>query len=293
MGKLKEKLIKNEFVVTSEIAPPKGVNISKSIKEAKKYLGVKVCAVNVTDNQSAVVRLNSLATCHLLVKEAIEPVFQMTCRDRNRLALQSDLLGAWALGIENVLCITGDHVTLGDHAESKPVFDLDSVQLVKAVTRLNEGFDFANHELDGKPGFFCGAVVTPEFDPIDAQIIKMKKKIDAGAQYFQTQAVYDPEKFEMFMNKVSRFNVPVLAGIVVLKSAGMAKFMNENVAGVFVPDDIVKEMADTKKEDRKKKAIEIAVKIISAVKPMCQGIHLMPLGWDALVPEIITQVDFK
>jgi len=291
VSKLKETLENKEFVVTGEIAPPKGVNIQKAIEEAEKYLKGKVCAINVTDIQSAVMRLGSLATCHLLIEKGLEPVFQVVCRDRNRLALQSDLLSAWALGVENVLCITGDHTSLGDHPECKPVFDLDSVQLVKAVTRLNEGHDLAGHELDGKPSLFQGAVVTPEFEPIELQIVKMKKKIDAGANFFQTQAIYEPGKFAEFMNKVGEFNVPVLAGMVVLKSAGMAKFMNENVAGVFVPNEIIKEMAETKKEDRKKKSVEITARIIRGVKPFCQGVHLMPLGWDDLVPEIIEQAE--
>jgi len=291
MSRLKETLTKGEFVVTGEIAPPKGVNIQKCIGEAEKYLKGRVCAVNVTDNQSAVVKAGSLVTCHLLAKEGMEPVFQMTCRDRNRLAIQSDLLSAWALGIENVLCITGDHTYLGDHPEANPVFDLDSVQLVKTVTGLNEGHDLSGHELEGKPGFFAGAVVTPAFDPVEAQIIKMKKKIDAGAKFFQTQAVYQPERFEDFMNKVEDFGVPVLAGIVVIKSAGMASFMNENVAGISVPDEIVSEMADTKKEDRKKKAVEISARIIRKIKPMCQGIHIMTLGWEALLPDIIKEAE--
>ncbi len=286
MSKLKDALKKGQFVVTSEVGPPKGVNIEDMLKDAE-MLKESVVAVNVTDNQSAVVRVGSMAICHLLKQRGVEPVFQIVTRDRNRIALQSDLLSAWVLGIENVLCITGDHPSLGDHQEAKPVYDFDSVNLVKAVSILNEGRDFAGNELEGKPSFFHGAVVTPEYEPMDLQILKMKKKIDAGAQFFQTQAVYDVKSFENFMNKVSNFNVPILAGIVVLKSAGMAKYMNENVAGVFVPDDIVKEMADTPKEDRKKKAIEISARIIREIKPMCQGIHIMPLGWDDTVPEII------
>ncbi len=285
MSKLKEALKKGEFVVTSEVGPPKGVDIEHLLKDAE-MLKDSVVAVNVTDNQSAVVRVGSMAICHLLKQRGIEPVFQLVTRDRNRIALQSDLLSAWVLGIENVLCITGDHPSLGDHQEAKPVYDFDSVNLVKAVSILNDGKDFAGNELEGKPAFFHGAVVTPEYEPMDLQILKMKKKIDAGAQFFQTQAVYDVKSFENFMNKVSGFNVPVLAGIVVLKSAGMAKYMNENVAGVFVPDDIIKEMADTPKEDRKKKAVEIAARIIEDIKPMCQGIHIMPLGWDDTVSQI-------
>lgn len=287
MSKLSEKLKSGEFAVTGEIGPPKGVNIEGPLHEAKTLLKDRVVAVNVTDNQSAVMRIGSMAVCHLLKQNGIEPVFQMVARDRNQIALQSDLLSAWVLGIENVLCLTGDHNTLGDHKKSKGVYDLDSVQLVKAVTGLNEGHDIEGNELDGSPSFFHGAVVTPEYDPVELQIIKMKKKMDAGAKFFQTQAVYDVATFEKFMNAIDKFDVPVMAGIVVLKSAGMAKFMNANVAGVFVPDEMIQEMADTEKAARKKKAVEIAARIIRDLKPMCQGVHLMPLGWDDTVPEII------
>jgi len=292
MSKLKETLKSGKFVVTSEVGPPKGVDIDRLLEDAE-ILKDKVVAVNVTDNQSGVVRIGSMAISHLLAQREIEPVYQLVTRDRNRIALQSDLLSAWALGIENVLCITGDHPYLGDHQEAKPVYDLDSVNLVKVVSGLNNGHDMAGNELEGKPNFFHGAVVTPEYDPVELQIIKMKKKIDAGAQFFQSQAVYDAKSFESFMNKASNLNVPVLAGIVVLKSAGMAKFMNDNVAGVFVPDDIIKEMAETPKEDRKKKAVDVSVKIIREIKPMCQGIHIMPLGWDDTVPKIIEKAELS
>ncbi len=290
MSKLSEALKNKKFAVTSEVGPPKGMNIDTCIEDAELIKDL-VTAINVTDNQSAVMRISSTAICHKLVEKGMEPVFQMVCRDRNRIALQSDMLGAWLLGIENVLCLTGDHNSLGDHPGSRPVFDLDSVQLIKAISDLNGGHDMVGNELEGSPDFFHGAVVTPESDPVEPQIIKMKKKIDAGAKFFQTQAVYSPEVFEKFMNKVQKFNVPVMVGIVVLKSAGMAKFMNANVAGVNVPEAIVKEMADTPKEDRAKKSVEISARIIRRVKSMCQGAHIMPLGWDKHVPAILEQAE--
>jgi methylenetetrahydrofolate reductase (NADPH) len=251
----------------------------------------RVTAINVTDLQSAVMRIGSLAVSARLVERGLEPVYQLTCRDRNRLALQSDLLSAWALGIENVLCLTGDHPILGDHTEAKPVYDLDSVQLLKAASSLNQGYDMEGHELESIPSLFLGAVVTPGAEPLEPQVIKMKKKIDAGAKFFQTQAVYEPEKFERFMNQAKGFKVPVIAGIVLLKSAAMAKYMNDNVAGISVPEAIILEMEETKKEDRKNKAVEITSRIIRQIKPLCQGIHIMPLGWDELVPEIINQAE--
>jgi methylenetetrahydrofolate reductase (NADPH) len=286
MSNLSEQLQSGKFVVTSEIGPPKGVQLGKCLADAEG-LRAKVVAINVTDLQSAVMRIGSLAVCAKLVEMGLEPIFQLTCRDRNRLALQSDLLGAWAMGIRNVLCLTGDHPALGDHVEAKAVFDLDSVQLLKAASTLNGGKDLAGHELEGSPDFYLGAVVAPGADPLEPQIIKMKKKVEAGAQFFQTQAIYDTDTFEEFANQVRGFNVPVIAGIVVLKSAGMAKFMNQNVAGIHVPDSLIEEMMATKKEDQKKKAVEVSARIIREIKPFCHGVHIMPLGWEELVPEIV------
>lgn len=292
MSLLQKAIEGGAFPITSEIGPPKGTNVQHEIDAA---LAVKdrVTAVNVTDLQSAVMRTGSLAVCRLLHEQGVEPVLQVTCRDRNRISLQSELLSGAVLGVENVLCLTGDHIVLGDHLETRPVFDLDSVQLLKAVSDLNEGRDMAGHELDGTPSLFPGAVVTPEFEPLDLQLLKMKKKIDAGARFFQTQAVFSADKFKAFMDRVSGWNVPVMAGLVVLKSAGMARFMNENVAGVFVPDDLVEAMKKTPKKDRKKKAAEIAGAIVRDVRDHCQGIHIMALGWDDIIPDILDQAGIE
>lgn len=292
MSKLKEKLENGQFVITGEIGPPKGVDLEQCLHDAE-MLRNHVTAINVTDQQSAVLRIGSMSVSARLVQRGLEPVYQLTCRDRNRLALQSDLLSAWALDIENVLCITGDHPILGDHTEAKPVYDLDSVQLVQTASRLNQGYDISDHELDSSPAFFLGAVVTPGAEPLEPQVIKMKKKIDAGCRFFQTQAIYSPEKFEDFISKTRTFGVPVIAGVVILKSAGMAKYMNDNVAGITVPDSLITEMADTAKEDRKKKAAEITASIIRQVKPLCQGVHIMPLGWDELIPQIIAEAELN
>jgi methylenetetrahydrofolate reductase (NADPH) len=290
LSKLKQLLEKGKFVVTGEIGPPKGTDVERCLNDAEK-LRNKVIAINVTDLQSAVMRIGSIAVCAKLVEQGLEPVYQLTCRDRNRLALQSDLLSAWALGIRNVLCLTGDHPVMGDHPEARAVYDLDSVQLLKAASKLNAGVDMSGHELEGRPDFFLGAVVTPAADPLEPQIIKMEKKIEAGAQFFQTQAIYEPEKFEEFVIQTNGFNIPIIAGIVLLKSATMARYMNTNVAGINVPDNIITEMEQTKKEDRKKKSVEIAARIVRQVKPMCQGIHFMPLGWDDLVPQVIQEAE--
>jgi len=292
MTKIAQDFENRKFVVTGEIGPPKGVDLDKCLRAAENLRG-KVTAINVTDMQSAVMRVGSMAVCAKLVERGLEPIYQLTCRDRNRLALQSDLLSAWALGIRNVLCLSGDHPSLGDHFDAKPVFDLDSVQLLKVVEMLNGGKDMADHELEGKPEFFAGAVVNPGSDPLELQLIKMEKKIEAGAKFFQTQAIFEPEKFEKFINRVQKYKVPIIAGIVVLKSAGMARFMNDNVAGISVPESIIEEMAKTKGENRREKAVEIAARIIKQVKPLCQGVHIMSLGWEELVPKIIEEANLN
>lgn len=287
-----------KFIITSEIGPPKGTNVEHALEEAEYFRG-RVDGVNVTDIQAAAMRLGSMVTCHLLKDRGFEPVLQMVCRDRNRLALQSDLLSAWVLGIENVLCLTGDYPTLGDHPDAMPVYDLDSVQLIAAAKGLNEGHDMATNELDGKPDFCLGAVVTPGGNPVEMQIMKLEKKVEAGAEFIQTQAVYDVGQFEEFMNKISHINAPILAGIVLLKSAGMARYMNANVAGVSVPEPLIKRMAVAGKADKDAKeagkkggnvvktSIEIAAELIQGVKPLCRGVHIMPLGWDKHVPPVL------
>lgn len=279
-----EKIKAKKFILTSEIGPPKGTDIEQVLKDAELIKG-KVDAINVTDLQSSVMRVGSLAICRLLVERGMEPVFQMTCRDRNRLALQSDLLSAAVLGIENVLALTGDHPALGDHPDAKPVFDMDSVQLLDVIRTLESGKDMAGKELKGSPKFCAGAVVNPGADPIEPEVIKMEKKIEAGAQFFQTQAIYDIGLFKKFLDASKHLKTTIIAGIVLLKSAGMAKFMNKNVSGVFVPDDLIQEM--DRAQDKSAKSIEIAARLIKELKPMCHGIHIMPIGWDKKVPLVL------
>ena len=282
-----------KFVVTAEIGPPKGTNIAPAIHEADEFLKGRVSAVNVTDIQTAVMRAGSLCGAKLLFEAGIEPVLQMVTRDRNRLALQSDLLTAYVFGIRNVLCLTGDHVTMGDHPGAMPVYDLDSVSLLEAACKLEAGTDLGldmkgkANKLDGAPKFFKGCCVTPCTEEVDPQIIKLEKKVEAGAQFVQTQAVYEPAAFEKFMAKAAHIDVPILVGIVMLKTAGMGKYMNRSVPGVVVPDEIIQRLTDCAKEDREKVSIEICGELISAMKDMCRGAHLMTLGWDHCVPDII------
>ncbi|HIV95035.1 MULTISPECIES: methylenetetrahydrofolate reductase [unclassified Blautia] len=286
--KITELFERGEFVVSAEVGPPKGFHVEHLLEEAKTYLS-GITAVNVTDNQSSVMRLGSLAMCKALKDEGLTPIYQLTCRDRNRIALQSDLLSAAMFGIENLLLLTGDHTKLGDHPQAKPVFDLDSVSLIHAVKKLEEGVDLGGNELIGEaPKFAKGAVVSPCSDSVDAQLAKMERKVMAGADYFQTQAVFEPEKFIKFMEKAKQFGKPVQVGIIIPKSAGMAKFMNNNVAGIHVPDEMIEEL---KKDKEKTKAgitgVEIAARIIKECKPYCQGVHIMALGWESKVPELL------
>jgi len=289
---------KGEFVITGEVGPIKGaIHRDKSIEPScaieALHLNQHVHAVNVTDNQSAVMRLGSLAASVRLKTNGIEPVYQLTCRDRNRLALQSDLLTAYSLGIDNVLLLTGDHIQLGDHKEAKPVFDLDSVQLIDMAKGLKRGYDISGSRIENYLDMAFGAVVNPNSDPLDLQIMKMKKKIDAGAQFFQTQAVYDVKVFEKFIKKVEKFNCPIQVGIVILKSPQMARFMNKNVSGVHVPEALIEEIGSVAKEDRKKKSAEIAGRFVKQVKSICQGVHIMPLGWTDVVPDILDYAGIK
>lgn len=285
MINFKEKLNSGKFIVTSEIGPPKGID-TKQLLENASLIKNRVDALNVTDLQSSMMRLGSLVVSYILKQNGFEPIYQITCRDRNRLALQSDILSAAALGIENLLVLTGDYTTVGDHPEAKPVFDLDSVQLLEVISKLKTGIDMNGNKLvSAAPKFCAGAVVNPGADPVELQIIKMEKKIAAGAEFFQTQAIYDIAAFENFLNKTRHLKIPIIAGIVILKSAGMARYLNKNVAGVCVPDNLIREMEEAK--DRAAKSIEIAVRIINQVKPMCRGVHIMPIGWDKVVPQIL------
>lgn len=289
VSRFKQALESGKFVVTSEIAPPKGTHLEK-MKHHIELLKDKVDAMNVTDHQSSVMRYPSLGGC-LLVKElGGEVILQMTCRDRNRLALQADLLFAASRGIQNVLCLTGDSIILGDHKQAKSVFDLDSSQLLETLRLLGKGKDLGGNDLDGPVSFCAGAIVTPEADPIEPQLIKFEKKIEAGAEFIQTQAVYDLDKFKTFMEYARQFDVKILAGIILLTSAPMARFMNNNIAGVNVPQELIDELAGAPKGQALKKGIEIAGRMIQRIKSekMCDGVHIMAIGKEEVVPDIMS-----
>lgn len=288
ISKFKEALKKKEFVITGEIGPPKGTALEKMYDHIE-LLKDRVDALNITDHQSSVMRYPSIGGCLAVRERGGEPVLQLTCRDRNRIALQAELLLAYSQGVKNVLCLTGDAVPVGDHGEAKGIFDLDSVQLLHGVRQLEGGLDFGGNELQGAVQFCAGATVTPEANPLEPQLIKFEKKIAAGAEFFQTQAIYDLDRFAKFMEYARQFPVKILAGIVLLSSARMAKFMNENVPGIFVPQELIDEMAAAPKGGALKKGIEIAGRMIAALKreSLCDGVHIMAINREEVVPDIL------
>ncbi|NJL18069.1 MAG: 5,10-methylenetetrahydrofolate reductase [Nitrospira sp.] len=287
--RLIDVLNRGTFAVTVEYNPPKGTNISSVLDSAKQLVG-RVHGVNVTDNTAAVVRAGSLPVCRLLYELGHDPVMQLTCRDRNRIAMQSDLMGAHMLGIRNILCLTGDYPTVGDHKEAKPVYDLDSVQVMQLVQGLNNGKDMMGNKLDGATAFTIGAAVTPEADLVGPVLVKFEVKVKAGAQFFQTQAVYNPDVFASFMKQVRPFNVKVLAGILVLRNHKMAEFMNANIPGMSVPKEMIDELkaAGDRAEDV---GVDIAVQSIKAVRPHCDGVHIMAIKATHRLAEIITKAE--
>ncbi|HMK34951.1 MAG TPA: methylenetetrahydrofolate reductase [Desulfomonilaceae bacterium] len=288
MSRFKEALDSGKFVVTAEIGPPKGVNI-EPMKHHVSLLKDVVDAMNITDNQSSVLRYPSLGGALLVKEMGGEPILQMTCRDRNRLALQADLFFAYSRGIRNVLCLTGDAVVVGDHKQAKGVFDLDSVQLLDTLQILADGKDLAGNQLDGVPRFVKGAIVTPEARPLEPQLVKFEKKIDAGADFIQTQAIYDLNNFRSFMDYARKFKVKILAGIVLLTSAGMAKFMNKNVPGIFVPEALIDELAGAPKGKALETGIGIAARMIRTIRKekIADGVHIMAIGKEETVPRIL------
>jgi len=286
--RFKQALESGKFVVTSEIGPPKGTNLENMYHHID-LLKDKVDGMNVTDHQSSVMRFPSIGGCLAIKERGGEPILQMTCRDRNRRALQAELLLAYTRGIGNVLCLTGDAVPVGDHKEAKGVFDLDSLQLLMTIRELESGKDLGGNELDGAVEFCAGAIVTPEANPIEPQLVKFEKKIEAGAEFFQTQAIYDLDNFTKFMQHARQFPVKVLAGIVLLTSARMAKYMTENVPGIFVPQNLVDELAAAPKGEALNRGIEIAGRMIAAIKKdfICDGVHVMAIGREEVVPDIL------
>lgn len=286
---LSELFRNGRFVITCEITPPKGVNTDELLNAVDLVKG-HVDAINIGDNQRAVMRAASLAICHLLKEKNIEPIMELTTRDRNRIALQSDLLGAAIAGVENVLLVSGYHPSVGDHAQAKPVYDLDSVSLVTAARALTKGQDITGHALDGTPDFCLGVAANPGLKPAEPHLERLRQKIVEGAQFIQTQTVYEPEVLERFMESVSKLNVPVMVGHTMLRSASMASFMNSNLPGVTVPDKLIRELEGLPKHQVTETSLRLSIDLLRRMKPLCQGIHFMVAGWEQHIPTVVEAV---
>jgi methylenetetrahydrofolate reductase (NADPH) len=292
-SRLEGILERGEFAVTSECGPPRGVDAEVITKKGELLKGY-VDAVNVTDNQTSVVRMSSFASCILLKNMGFDPILQMVCRDRNRIALQSDILGAAALGINNILCLTGDHQKFGDHPAAKNVFDLDSVQLIQTVKWMrDEGKFLGGEELKGVPKFFIGAAANPFADPFEIRVPRLAKKVNAGVQFIQTQCIYNLERFEKWMEMVRdrglHEKVHILAGVTPFKSVGMAKYMKNMVPGMDVPDELIERLQGVPKENQAEEGIKICVESIQRLRAIegVHGVHVMAIEWEQKVPEIV------
>jgi len=292
-SQLKKVLNGGHFAVTAECGPPKGAD-PEAIKNKGKILKGFVDSVNVTDNQTGVVRLCSLAACALLREEGLDPVLQMVTRDRNRIALQSDVLGASALGIRNILCLSGDHQSFGNQPQAKGVFDIDSIQLIQTVRRMRDESEIIGGEkLSDPPKLFVGAVANPFADPFKYRVTRLTKKVDAGAEFVQTQCVYNLERFREWMGLVKEYGLDkevfILGGITPLKSARMAEYMARQVAGMDVPESLIDRMKGVPAKEQRAEGIKIAVETIQALKEMegVNGVHIMAIEWEDAVPELV------
>jgi methylenetetrahydrofolate reductase (NADPH) len=289
---LKEKIDSDKFIVCGEIGPPKSCDGNVIREKSKHFKGI-VDAVNITDNQTAVVSLSSIASAKILLEEGVEPIMQMTCRDRNRIAMQSDLLGAAALGITNVLCLTGDHQKFGDQPEAKGVFDLDSIQLIATVAQMNSGYFLSGQEMKKAPQFLIGAAANPFAEPFEMRLIRLYKKVEAGARFIQTQPVFHMELFRRWMEKAVEMGLhekcAILPGVMPVKSEKVLLHMKKEVPGVKISDEYINRLQEA--SDPKEEGVKIAVEMIQALREIkgVRGVHLMPVMWESITPTIIKE----
>jgi 5,10-methylenetetrahydrofolate reductase len=285
----KEQLESGRFVIVAELQPPKGSDLSELFEYAGLLKG-RVDAINVPDLQNAIMRLGSLSVCTLLKAKGLEVIFNLSCSDRNRLALQSELLNASALSLKNIFLLQGNHPSIGDHFEAQAVFDLDVMGLLGAAKRLQEGYDLMGNDLQGKPQFCLGTQINAaaKGHALDLEVMDMEKKIRAGVDFFFTNSIYDVSLFEPFIKKVAHFKVPIIAGVTLLKSVGMARYVNKHVEGAFIPDSIIDQLM--KASDKQKVSIEIAAGLIKELKGLCQGVQIVPLGWEKQIPALLDYV---
>ncbi len=291
-SRLEKVLIAGEFAVTSELGPPQNANPEVIKKKAQHCLG-KVDGVNITDNQTAIVRTSSIAAASIAISCGIEPIVQMVCRDRNRIAMQSDILGAAALGVKNLLCLSGDHQSFGNHPQAKGVYDLDSMQLIAMVKKMRDDKRFLCDDpiKEHEPRLFIGAVANPFADPFEFRVLRLAKKTEAGADFIQTQCIFDIDRFSKWMEMVVKEGLHkktyILAGLMPVRSHKALVYMKNNVAGMSIPDEIIKRMEAAK--EPKEKGIEICIEMIEQIKNIegVAGIHLMPIGWESITPVLL------
>ena len=290
---LEKVLESGRFAVTAEAGPPKGTS-SAVVQRKGEQLRYCCDAVNVTDNQTAIVRMSSVAGCVLLKSQGVDPVMQIVCRDRNRIAIQSDVLGAVALGIGNILCLSGDHQKFGNHPTAKNVFDIDSIQLIQVLQKMRDDKKFiCDEDISGEVPIYIGAAANPFADPFEFRATRLAKKVKAGADFIRTQVIYDLTKFREWMEIIRDRGIDnqthILAGVIPIRSVGMARYMRDYVSGVSVPDEIITRMEDAR--DAKEEGVKICLDIIEQLKeiPGVHGIHIMAVGWESIVPEIVEQ----
>ena len=291
-SRLEKVLLAGEFAVTSELGPPQNANPEVIKKKAQHCLG-KVDGVNITDNQTAIVRTSSIAAASIAISCGIEPIVQMVCRDRNRIAMQSDILGAAALGVKNLLCLSGDHQSFGNHPQAKGVYDLDSMQLIAMVKKMRDDKRFLCDDpiKEHEPRLFIGAVANPFADPFEFRVLRLAKKCEAGADFIQTQCIFDIDRFSKWMEMVVKEGLHkktyILAGLMPVRSHKALVYMKNNVAGMSIPDEIIKRMEAAK--EPKEKGIEICIEMIDQIKNIegVAGIHLMPIGWESITPVLL------
>jgi|TARA_Y100001960_G_scaffold183333_1_gene192116 5,10-methylenetetrahydrofolate reductase len=288
LSKLSTNLKSGKFTVTCELNPPKGTDLEKLFKKAD-MLKDRVVAINITDSAGSNMTMAPIAVSHFLKHRGIEPILQITGRDRNRIAIQADLIAASALGITNILTMSGDPPQHGDHPEAKPVFDLNSTQVLDAMKSMQTGKDLGKNALEGNPEFFRGAVVNPGAKDLETEFVKMEEKVSSGAQFFQTQAIFEPDALEKFMITAKKFDVPILAGIIVLKSTKMANYLNSYLPGISIPENIIKSLDLSDRDAIKKESISITANIIKEIQDMCDGIHVMAIGWENTIPNILDE----
>ena len=287
---LHKKLHSGNFVFTAETTPPDASDKEVLLKKIEPLKDI-ADAINVTDSHGSKMSLSSLAAARKLIDHNIEPIMQLTARDRNRIALQGDMLGAWVLGVKNIIFMGGDPPQRGDHPEAKPVFDITTNEIIRAAANLNGGNDLQSNALRGKTEFYIGAVVNPGADDLDTEIHKLEMKVAAGARFFQTQAIFDVASFAEFLKKVEHLSITLLAGIMPIKSVKMANYMNENIPGIDVPEHIVHRIGQT--NDLIEVNLEICSEIIEALRPLCGGIHIMAPGWETNIPALIEKVGLQ